>query len=988
MRPRSRNDFAIAIICALTLEAEAVEAVFDETYDRLGKYYGKQPGDANSYINGRIGKHNVVLCYMPGMGKGSAASVSSSLRISYTSIQLALVVGICGAVPSPPHSEIYLGDVIISDTVIEYDFGRQYPGGYRRKTDVKEMLGRPDRQIRTLLNGLKTYHSRHELQFQMLQHLDALQQTEGTEGQDTERWRHPGIDDILFNVAYLHKHHEKSSLIRCCCSQGDLPGEICEGALEEKCDDLGCDKDQVVRRRRTSEKTSSSIHIGTLGSADTVMKSGQHRDEIMQKARVIGFDMEGAGVWDNFPSIIIKGVCDYADSHKCKSWQAYAAATGASAAKAFLEYWPSHMEDASNGRHLMIPFGRNSRFVGRQPELQTLDELIFMSDGPKKLAITGLGGMGKTQVALELAYRMRDKDAECSIFWIPCTNYEAVEQECMKIAKTIGIRDINPAHAKEHIQAHFSQTIEKWLLIFDNADDVDMWNKGSSTTPALKDFLPYNSRGHIVFTTRNRGLAMDLACSHVIQVEELDKDTGKEFLEKCLIQKSLCHDTSAIIDLLEHLTFLPLAITQAAAYINKKGISTSEYLDLLKEQEADVVELLSEDFGDDGRYKDSQNPVAMTWLISFRQIQKLDPLAADYLSLMACVNPRSIPDSFLPQAASKKKKTDALGLLSAYSFIIQPKNKESKNCPITIHRLVHLATRNWMKREKLFPLYIRKAADRLNETFPNNDHTNRQRWREYLPHALFLLSENEFIKQQAQYIDYIHKVGNCLYSDGRYSESEELGLQVVKTGKQMLGPEHPMTLTCTADLASTYWKQGRWKEAEELQLQVLGLEHPDTLTSMNSLASTYRYQGRLKEAEELQLQVMETRKQVLGSGHPKTLTSMANLASTYENQDRWNEAEELQLQVMETRKLVLGSNHPKTLTCMNNLASTYQNQGRWNEAEELQLQVMETRKLVLGTDHPDTLTSMNNLAYTRERIGNIHCALPPRINVSSSATKS
>ena len=211
MRPRSRNDFAIAIICALPLEADAVEALFDETYDRLGKHYGKQPGDANAYINGRIGKHHAVLCYLPGMGKGSAASVASSLRVSYTGIQLALVVGICGGAPPPPnYDEIFLGDIIISDTVMEYDFGRQYPGGFQRKTGVKDTLGRPDRGIRTLIKSLQAYNSRIEFQDQVLQYLHTLQQM-GT------RWQHPDVDDVLFKASYLYKHHGETFSVKCCC---------------------------------------------------------------------------------------------------------------------------------------------------------------------------------------------------------------------------------------------------------------------------------------------------------------------------------------------------------------------------------------------------------------------------------------------------------------------------------------------------------------------------------------------------------------------------------------------------------------------------------------------------------------------------------------------------------------------------------------------------------------------------------------------------
>lgn len=250
----------------------------------------------------------------------------------------------------------------------------------------------------------------------------------------------------------------------------------------------------------------------------------------------------------------------------------------------------------------------------------------------------------------------------------------------------------------------------------------------------------------------------------MIHIRELDKNSGVEVLGTYLIQKSLLNDQHAVVTLLEQLTFLLLAVTQAAAYINGNSIRIADYLLLLQEQEADVVELLSEDFGDDRRYKDMQNPIAMTWLISFRQINELDPLASEYLSLLACVNPRNIPESFLPRPASKKKKTDALGLLSAYSFItIQPVNKF-----ITLHRLVHLATRNWIKNEKQFRFYIKKAADRLSSIFPGHDHTNRQLWRELLPHAMFLLSDDEFRKQEEQYIDLIQDVGTCLDTDGRY----------------------------------------------------------------------------------------------------------------------------------------------------------------------------------------------------------------------------
>ncbi|OJJ51876.1 hypothetical protein ASPSYDRAFT_96073 [Aspergillus sydowii CBS 593.65] len=279
------------------------------------------------------------------------------------------------------------------------------------------------------------------------------------------------------------------------------------------------------------------MHIGTVASADTVMKSAQRRDEIARKEKILAFEMEGAGVWDNISCIIIKGVCGYADSHKSEAWQAYAAATGASAAKAFLEYWkPVNREDARKSRHLMIPFGRNPRFVGRQDEIHELEDLISMPDSAKKLAIAGLGGIGKTQVALELAYRVRDRDPDRSIFWIPCTSYEAVEQACIAIAQTVGIQDVKPGEVKERFKTYFSQINTKWLLIFDNADDMEMWTKGSNNTLPLKDFLPFNNQGYIIFTTRNRELAVDLVSSDMIHVPGLDEKhwggvSGKETLQ-------------------------------------------------------------------------------------------------------------------------------------------------------------------------------------------------------------------------------------------------------------------------------------------------------------------------------------------------------------------------------------------------------------------------------------------------------------------------
>ncbi|KAF2174727.1 hypothetical protein K469DRAFT_685748 [Zopfia rhizophila CBS 207.26] len=185
----------------------------------------------------------------------------------------------------------------------------------------------------------------------------------------------------------------------------------------------------------------------------------------------------------------------------------------------------------------------------------------------------------------------------------------------------------------------------------------------------LIDYLLKSKQGGIVFTTRDRKIAVKLAQQNVVDVPAMGEDAAAELLGKCLVNVDLAkswQDTSA---LLLQLTYLPLAIVQAAAYINENAISLADYLSLLAEQEEEVIDLLSEEFEDDGRYRNIKNPVAITWLISFNQIQRRDRLAADYLLFMACIEPTDIPQSLLPAGASRKKEVDVIGTLTTYSFV-------------------------------------------------------------------------------------------------------------------------------------------------------------------------------------------------------------------------------------------------------------------------------------------------------------------------------
>jgi Phosphorylase superfamily len=226
--PRHRRDFQIPIICALPLEANSVEALFDKCWEDDGQRYGKASGDPNAYTTGLIGSHNVVLAHMPSMGKASAASVASKLQTSFEGIKLALVVGICGGVPTRTDNEdILLGDVIISEGLIEYNFGRQLPNKFIRKNILQDTLGRPNFEIRSVLAKLKTYRSRIRLEEDMLSYLSGVQQKLGF-----EKIGYPGMEaDKLFEPTYRHKHHDLSTCSVCMkCENKD--DEVCQIALE------------------------------------------------------------------------------------------------------------------------------------------------------------------------------------------------------------------------------------------------------------------------------------------------------------------------------------------------------------------------------------------------------------------------------------------------------------------------------------------------------------------------------------------------------------------------------------------------------------------------------------------------------------------------------------------------------------------------------------------------------------------------------------
>ncbi|KAH0493751.1 hypothetical protein TgHK011_000402 [Trichoderma gracile] len=786
-RPLCREDFEVAIICALPLEYDAVALLFDEFWDEDGDPYKRAAGDPNVYTTGRIGRHDVVLALLTHMGKVNAASAAAHMRTSYRGLRLVILAGICGGVPYNGREEVLLGDVVISRTLVQYDFGRRYPDEFLRKDTVQDNLRRHDRNVSSLLAVFDTASGREKLQDKTLQFLEQLQERAS---RHQAKYDYPGISkDKLFESSYRHKHRDSSTACICSLCHG-RKDPVCNEALGLSCDELGCDEEYLVPRKRLQEQSEQgksmrpAVHIGAVASGDTVMKSGEDRDKIAREEKIIAFEMEGAGVWEEIPCIVVKGVCDYADCHKNKHWQNFAAATAAAASKAILERYiqtdrierPIQAERDSMLRllqeppksHFLVPFGRNQDFVGRQSILSELLEMIRPSankDDCQRTALEGLGGVGKTQLAIEASYLIRDEHPDCSVFWVPALDAASFESAYRNIGKHLKVKNMDSSgvDVKQLVKTALSEESSgNWLLVVDNADDVSLLFGASG----LSAHLPFSRKGSILFTTRNHEAAvrLDIPSRNTIHIVEMGQDEALRLLQHGLTE-SQTSNVEATSKLLDFLANLPLAIRQASAFMAAKSISTAEYLELCESDYEDLIDLLSRDFEDRHRYREIQNPVATTWLISFNQILQHNPLAAEYLKFMSMLAEKDIRRRLLPPAKTIDA-IEAIGTLKAYAFISQRPGSDS----FDMHRLVRLAMRNWLEKEGQLMQCMRFTVRRLNQRLPLPSNPGTDVFSNFLTHAQAFVQLMDEYSCEIDDADVLKKLVDFIYGDRHVSE--------------------------------------------------------------------------------------------------------------------------------------------------------------------------------------------------------------------------
>lgn len=523
----------------------------------------------------------------------------------------------------------------------------------------------------------------------------------------------------------------------------------------------------------------------------------------------------------------------------------------------------------------------------------------------------------------------------------------------------------------------------RWLMIFDNVDDrKSFFETYTYAGKALREYVPQNPQGSIIYTTRNVDIGMDLALDRLpVTVPPMDVYEAQALLGERIRAEST---ETEQLELLEDLVYLPLAISQATAFMAKRHKSVAEYVKLYRGSESTRIRLLGQRFNYHGREARPLESVVTTWWVSFNYIKTENPRSAEVLSMMSFMDQQGIPFSLL--IADEEDNFDfeeAMGLLEAFSLVTLDTHRYSCN----VHRLVTVAVQAWLseyenKREMVAAQVLELVSDR----FPNGYFESWPTCRIYFPHAEEVLRSSAAVIRAGTLhakASLLLNLSNFLRTQGRYDASELRARESMQFFELLYGSEHSDTLSAIASYASTVYKLGRYQEAMLLQRQilksrekVLGISHRATLESLNALGSGLKTLGQYREAEEIHRKELIEKQKILKEQpedlgmQADVLIAMNNVADVLTNQRKFVEAERLHREALGKAELVLGRLHPDVFITRGQLAGTVRDQGRLEEAEQMYNALLRDRLELLGDHHPDTLITLSNLATVFARQGN------------------
>ncbi|OQV00398.1 hypothetical protein CLAIMM_05895 isoform 2 [Cladophialophora immunda] len=970
MPPLPIEEYQVGWVCALPKELTAARAMLDEEYE---PYTSQIPHDNNSYVLGRMHGHNVVMACLPAgvYGTVSAATVANNMLRTFTGIRFGLMVGIGGGIPNVHKDvDIRLGDVVVSQPdgthggVVQYDLRKNLGEGVFER---KGVLRPPPTLLLTALTNLQSQHQIHGNQ---------ISGTLSTMIQRSPR---------LAKVGYMHPGPEKDVLY-CSNVEGHREGNYCTQCLNGIID------------RKPREDQSPKVHYGVIASGNELIKNVVERDRLGREFGAKCVEMEAAGLMNDFPYIIVRGICDYADSKKNDVWQEYAAVTAAGFAKELLAtIKPAAVISIKQATEAMkynrglnlydAPDMDVNLFIGRQTEIQQMESILqpqldTLGSSRKVLVLGGMGGIGKTQ--LSITYAKQHRTCYTSIFWLNAASEVGVKSSMRNVAYRVLPPEMASTLDDEQAVIHVSNWLSeqdntRWLLIFDNYDDPDQYS--------LDKYFPFVAHGSVIVTTR----LPDRVRGEQVRVRSMSKEDDSLRVLATRSGRGNVESDADARQLARRLDGHPLALATAGAFLGQSSVSFGQYL---RQYEArwrviDSMEELS-DYPSRTLYS--------TWNLSFTRIEQENPRAAELLRFLAYFDHQDIwfellhrgrraqiswwskilygdqrehqPTWFSELASDKFMFEEAMRLLTRYGLV----ETHYQTGSYSLHMCVHdwaLDGLNHQIDARQYWLAFDCVAGHFS--VDDLDHLSTARYRRFTGHAKRLV-HNRFQTTACQQssigsrLNSMVTLADVLQQQVQYDAAEKMYMRVLAWCEKALGVDHPSTLETVNNLGNLYVNQGKLVDAEGMYMRALagkekalGVNHPSTLDTVNNLGNLCVNQGKLDEAKVMYMRALAGYEKALGVDHPSTLDTVNNLGLLYVNQGKLDEAKVMYMRALAGYEKALGVDHPSTLDTVNNLGNLCVNQGKLDEAKVMYMRALAGYEKALGVDHPSTLDTVHNL---------------------------
>jgi tetratricopeptide (TPR) repeat protein len=659
-----------------------------------------------------------------------------------------------------------------------------------------------------------------------------------------------------------------------------------------------------------------------------------------------------------------------------------------------------------DGRVFVVPQQRNLFFTGREDLLEQISRVLKRTG---RAALSGLGGIGKTDTAIEYAFRHRDEYK--FVLWTRAESRESLVSGMVALAVAM-----DPKYQEEKDQTKIVDALREWLkdnsewlLIMDNADDLGL----------IRTFVQENVAGHVLLTTRAQATG---TLAERVEVPSMPRDEGAQLL---LRRARLLKDGETLSDATEAdaslasqiahdiLGALPLALDQAGAYIEETGCGLAKYRDLFRKHGKKLLERRGE------LSSGHPDPIAVTWKLSFENTEKANPAAADLLRLCAFLHPDSIPEEILTKGASELGPElsevaaddfdldDAIREALRYSLL----RRDAGQKTLGIHRLVQAVIQDSMGEQDC-RLWATRAASAVNAAFPDVEFDTWPSCERLVPSAEVC---PELVERFGLSFLGVGRLlglfGGYLLDRGRLRAAEsvlERGLGILE---KVLGREHPELIESLNRLQLLRNTQGRTAEAESLRnrsgailiekfahldwipssnlgdqelssdapgwdaqavsmaeaaievlIKGLGPEDPEVATGLCILARCYKDEDLHDKAEQALKRALAIREKALEPDHLDVAEVLSNLAGIYSDQSRYDEAKPLYHRVLTIRKQELGEEHPDVAVALSDLGELCTNQASYDEAKPFLEEALIIRDKVLGPLHPDVLASVLQLA--------------------------